>query len=228
MGKGRNLKWISHLKKYPLSDLIGHAYYVVRCEVIRLLSTIVFIVKCKLFGVGYGADVKVWGRVYFHRFPGSEIRIGDKVRIISSAYRYAFNIFPQSKLRTFSPTARILIGNNVGFNSISILARSQTITIGDGTMIGGNCQIMDTDGHPLWPADARWQYPGTEYDAPVNIGKNVFIGLNVIVLKGVKIGDNSVIAAGSVVTKDVPMNALAAGVPAEIVKIYGTNDDITD
>ncbi len=220
MGKGHNLKWISHLRQYPVSDLIWHAYYVVRCEVDRLLSTIIFIVKCKLLGVNCGEDAKVWGRVYFHRFPGSEIRIGNKVRIISRAYRYAFNIFPQSKLRTFSPTARILVGDNVGFNSISILARSQTITIGDGTMIGGNCQIMDTDSHPLWPPEARWEYPGTEHDAPVSIGKNVFIGLNVIILKGVVIGDNAVIAAGSVVSKDVPANALAAGVPAEIVKIY--------
>lgn len=222
------MKWLSHLRQYPLNDLIWHACYVVRCEVLKLLSTIIFIVKCKLLGVGRGADVKVWGRVYFHRFPGSEIRIGDKVRIISSVYRYAFNIFPQSKFRTFSPTARILIGDGVGFNSISILARSQTISIGDGTMIGGNCQIMDTDGHPLWPAEARWVYPGTEHDAPVNIGKNVFIGLNVIILKGVTIGDNAVIAAGSVVSKDIPTNALAAGVPAKIVKIYGTKDDIAD
>lgn len=221
-------KFLNHLKSFSLPDLLAFAFYRTRCALDCYVSSIVFRVKCFIFGVKAGSRAKVWGKVYFHRFPGSQIKIGSNVRIISSPYRYAFNIFPQSKLRTFSSSAKIIIGDGVGFNSVSIVARSQTITIGDGTMIGGNCQVMDTDGHPLWPAESRWEYPGTEHDAPVNIGKNVFIGLNVIILKGVTIGDNAVIAAGSVVCKDVPTNALAAGVPAAIVKIYGANDDVAD
>jgi len=87
-------------------------------------------------------------------------------------------------------------------------------------MIGGNCQIMDSDGHPLWPPEKRWEYQGQEFDAPVTIGKNVFIGLNVIILKGVTIGDNSIIAAGSVVSDSIPANVLAAGMPAKVIKQY--------
>jgi acetyltransferase-like isoleucine patch superfamily enzyme len=79
---------------------------------------------------------------------------------------------------------------------------------------------MDTDGHPLWPPESRWSYPGDEFDADVNIGKNVFVGLNVIILKGVSIGDNSMIAAGSVVNKSIPDNCLAAGIPAIVVKQF--------
>ena len=117
-----------------------------------------------------------------------------------------------------TPKAKIIIGDHVGFNAISIMARSQTISIGSGTMIGGNCQIMDSDGHPLWPPEDRWEYPGDEYDQPVEIGDNVFIGLNVLILKGVCIGSNSIIAAGSVVTKNVDANIMVGGNPACIIK----------
>jgi len=120
------------------------------------------------------------------------------------------------------PGARIEIGNDVGFNAISITARSKTISIGDQTLIGGNCQIMDSDGHPLWPPQSRWYYPGDEYDAPVSIGSNVFIGLNVLIMKGVTIGDNSVVAAGSIVSRSIPANCLAGGVPARVIKRFET------
>jgi acetyltransferase-like isoleucine patch superfamily enzyme len=85
-------------------------------------------------------------------------------------------------------------------------------------MIGGNCQIMDSDGHPLWPLSARRHYPGIEYDAPVDIGDDVYIGLNVLILKGSSIGNGAVIAAGSVVTGMIPPNCLAAGVPAKVIR----------
>jgi acetyltransferase-like isoleucine patch superfamily enzyme len=66
----------------------------------------------------------------------------------------------------------------------------------------------------------RTCYPGTEYDEPVYIGKNVFVGLNVIILKGAEIGDNSIIAAGSVVKGKIPANSLAAGVPAKVHRTF--------
>lgn len=206
------------LRRFPFVDLVIHALYELRSYADCVWSTFVCRAKASLMGVEIGPRARVWGKVIFHRFPGTRIHIGANVRIVSRPYRYAQNIFPQSKLRTMSPTARIEIGDNVGFNSISIMARSQLVQIGSGTMIGGNCQISDSDGHPLWPPESRAHYPGSEFDAPVKIGANVFIGINVIVLKGVEIGDNSVIGAGSVVTSPIPPNCVAGGVPAKVVR----------
>lgn len=211
------------LKNKPLPDVIIYAFYRLNNRILLITSTAFFYVKCFLLRVPAGSGIKVWGKVYIYRHSGSEISIGKNVSIVSSPRRYAFNIFPQSKLRTGYTGAKIIIGSNVGFNSISIFSRSKQVKIGNNTIIGGNCQIADTDGHPVWPPEARHHYPGNEHDAPVDIGKNVYIGLNVIVLKGVTIGDNSVIAAGSVVNHSIPENCLAAGVPAKVVKYFTVN-----
>jgi acetyltransferase-like isoleucine patch superfamily enzyme len=209
---------IDIIKTYKIRDLVPYAIYQLIILGDRLHSTAIFWAKVWFHGIEVRGPVSVWGRVLFVRFPGSRIIIERNVRIISRPLRYALNIYSQSKLRTMQPSACIRIGENVGFNSISILARSQVIEIGNNTMLGGNCQIMDTDSHPLWPPEARSYYPGSEHDASVKIGKNVFIGLNVIVLKGSQIGDNSVIGAGSVVNGRIPPNCIAAGVPAKVIR----------
>lgn len=86
----------------------------------------------------------------------------------------------------------------------------EEITIGEGVAISENFTIWDSDAHQM--------INGSKHTQPIMIGNNVWIGTNVTVLKGVKIGDGSVIAAGSLVTKDVPANCLAAGVPAKVIK----------
>lgn len=217
---------IAHvLAKYTLRDLLPFAISELVNWLDCMFSTTAFRIRAWFHLVKLGHRPLVWGPVLFHRFPGSQIIVGDNVRIISRPRRYAQNIYQQAKLRTMQSSAQIVIGNNVGFNSISILARSQLVTIGDNTLIGGNCQIMDTDGHPLWPPSQRSYYPGAEHDAPVRIGRNVFIGLNVIILKGSEIGDNSVIGAGSVVSGVIPANCIAAGVPAKVVRYFPGDSD---
>ncbi|MEO8199502.1 MAG: DapH/DapD/GlmU-related protein [Gemmatimonadota bacterium] len=86
-------------------------------------------------------------------------------------------------------------------------------------MIAGNVSIFDNTSHPVSPARRLAHQPITEQDvAPVIIGTNCWIGLNSIILRGVTIGDNSIVAAGSVVTKSVPPNSIVAGNPARLVK----------
>lgn len=88
------------------------------------------------------------------------------------------------------------------------------ITIGDNVMMGPGCTLT-TATHPTDPTQ---RLNGVEYALPIKVGNGVWFGCNVTVLPGVTIGDNSVIGAGSTVTKDVPANCVAVGVPARIVR----------
>ena len=88
------------------------------------------------------------------------------------------------------------------------------VTIGDNVQIAPNVSLY-TAGHPIHP-DSR--NSGYEYGIPITIGNNVWLGGNVVVLPGVTIGDNAVIGAGSVVTKDIPANMLAAGNPCKVIR----------
>ena len=111
----------------------------------------------------------------------------------------------------------ITIGKNVFFNTGCSFQDRGGITIGDGTMIGMNVTIA-TLNHGL-PLETR----NITYPSPVIIGENVWIGSNATILPGVTIGDNSVVAAGAVVTKDVPENTVVAGVPAKVIKKINNN-----
>ena len=106
----------------------------------------------------------------------------------------------------------ITIGKNVFINSGCRFQDWGGITIGDGTLIGHNV-VIATINHGLAPEKRHDNIP-----APVTIGKNVWIGSNATVLPGVTIGENSVVAAGAVVTKDVPDNVIVTGVPAKVLK----------
>lgn len=85
------------------------------------------------------------------------------------------------------------------------------IIIGDDVKISENVTIRDSDNHEI-------QYSGYEISKPIIIGNHVWIGLNATILKGVNIGDGAIIAAGAVVTKDVPARTLVGGIPATIIK----------
>lgn len=106
------------------------------------------------------------------------------------------------------------IGNNVYVNFNLTLVDDTRIEIHDHTMIGPNVTIV-TGTHPLEPQLRKQK---AQYNLPVIIEENVWIGAGVIILPGVHIGQNSVIGAGSVVTKNIPENVLAFGTPCKIVK----------
>lgn len=94
------------------------------------------------------------------------------------------------------------------------------IYIGDHTMIGPNCTLA-TANHPILP---ELRERALQYNLPVRIGRSCWLGAGVIVVPGVTIGDNSVIAAGSVVTKDIPGNVMAAGNPCRVLRPIGERD----
>ena len=114
----------------------------------------------------------------------------------------------------------IHFGKSVYANFNLTVVDDTHVYVGDFTMIGPNV-VIATAGHPILP---ELREKGYQYNVPVRIGKNCWIGAGAIILPGVNIGDNTVIGAGSVVTKDIPANAVAAGNPCKVLRPIGERD----
>lgn len=112
------------------------------------------------------------------------------------------------------------LGNSVYANFNLTLVDDTDIFIGDECMIGPNV-VIATAGHPIEPELRR---KAAQFNIPVHIGRNVWIGAGAVILPGVHIGDNSVIGAGSVVTKDIPENSVAYGNPCRVVREISDHD----
>ena len=115
----------------------------------------------------------------------------------------------------------ISVGNNFLINFNGVILDIAPVTIGDNVMIGPNT-LITTVNHPL---NAKERRNHMAIATPVTIGNDVWIGGNVTILPGVNIGDKAVIAAGAVVTKDVPANTVAGGVPARVIKELPEEDE---
>lgn len=111
-------------------------------------------------------------------------------------------------------------GNNIYANFGLTLVDDTHIYVGDCCMFGPNV-VIATAGHPILPELREQAY---QYNAPVHIGRNVWIGAGALIVPGITIGDNSVIGAGSVVTKDVPANVIAVGNPAKVLREINDHD----
>lgn len=111
-------------------------------------------------------------------------------------------------------------GKNVYANFNLTLVDDTYIYVGDYTMFGPNVTVA-TAGHPIMP-DLRKK--GLQYNMPVHIGSNCWIGAGALIMPGITIGDNVVIGAGSVVTKDIPSNVVAVGNPCKILREVGEHD----
>ncbi len=111
-------------------------------------------------------------------------------------------------------------GNNVYANFNLTMVDDTHIYIGDNTMLAPNV-VIATAAHPILPELREKAY---QYNMPVHIGKNCWLGAGVIVLPGVTIGDGSVIGAGSVVTKDIPAGVVAVGNPCRVLREIGEHD----
>lgn len=108
----------------------------------------------------------------------------------------------------------IEVGENFFANHNCVILDGAKVKFGDNVFIAPNCGFY-TAGHP---ADVTLRNKGLEYAYPITVGNNVWIGAQVAVLPGVTIGDNSIIGAGSVVTKDIPPNVIAVGNPCRVLK----------
>lgn len=111
-------------------------------------------------------------------------------------------------------------GKEVYANFNLTLVDDTHIYVGDNTMFGPNVTVA-TAGHPILP---KLRAKGYQYNMPVHIGKNCWLGAGVVVLPGVTIGDNTVIGAGSIVTKDIPSNVVAVGNPCRVLREIGERD----
>ena len=160
---------------------------------------------------------KVWGRIRFLFLGEGSITIGKNFHAVSSRRRSVITLFSPCHL-TIIGNAQIILGEHVGLNGNTITARSK-ISIGDNTMIGPNTIIIDHDGHQAWPPETRWSQAGLCKE--VIIENDVWIGMNCMILKGVRIGKGSIIAAGSIVIHDVEADSLYAGNPARKIKSLG-------
>lgn len=111
-------------------------------------------------------------------------------------------------------------GKNVYANFNLTLVDDTHIYVGDYTMFAPNV-VVTTAGHPIDPELRERVY---QFNLPVHIGRNVWIGAGAVILPGITIGDNSVIGAGSIVTKDIPANCVAYGNPCRVVREIGEHD----
>jgi len=139
------------------------------------------------------------------------IEIGDDVTIgAPCTWDLGFSVVPEAEL---------IIGDRVSINYRNIISAAKSVRIGDDTLIAGEVGIFDNISHPTSPAKRLARAPITASDAaPVVIGRNVWIGVRSIIMRGLTIGDNSIVAAGSVVTKSIPPNTLVAGNPAVAIR----------
>lgn len=183
--------------------------------------------KFWLNDVSFGSNMQVYSKIYLNKAKGSKIAIGDNFVFTSGE---AFNPLCRN-LRgcIFAPKGSVIkIGNHVGISSACIRAKER-IEIDDNVKIGGDCILMDTDAHNLdyrIRSSMKKDEEGNGIDsmtaasAPIHIESDVLIGARCIILKGVTIGARSVIGSGSVVTKSIPPDCIAAGNPARVIRTF--------
>ncbi|MBS1573967.1 MAG: acyltransferase [Bacteroidetes bacterium] len=180
--------------------------YRLRC--FRLYSGIFATITCYLKGIKKGNACEFYGLPYFQRYPHSTISMGDGCQFRSDQSSNLIGVNHKTIISTHRPGAKIEIGNNCGFSGTSIGA-AREIIIGNNVLCGANVVITDFDWHE------NISKTGPE---PVIIHDNVWLGLNCVVLKGVEIGENSIIGANSLVVKSIPANVIAGGNPCKVLR----------
>jgi acetyltransferase-like isoleucine patch superfamily enzyme len=142
------------------------------------------------------------------------IEIGDNCVFRSAEWANSIGINRHCFI-SVGKNSTILISDGSGFSG-TIINAAKSITIGKDVLCGANCTICDNDRHPLDPLNRK---NNLQFEnAPIVIEDNVFLGMNSVVLKGVRIGKGTVVAANSIVTNSLPQNVLAGGTPARVIR----------
>lgn len=166
-------------------------------------------------GVAWGRGWRVLGMPIIQRHRSSTIVLGDGIYLRSWPRSNPLVPHHPVVLATRMAGARIEVGENCGFSGTTFVAAEQ-ITVGNRVQIGSNASVVDTDFHPLRPEVRRENF-NAGARAPIVIEDDVFVGMDSLILKGVTVGEGSVVGAGSVVSRDVPPGAVVAGNPATVV-----------
>jgi acetyltransferase-like isoleucine patch superfamily enzyme len=166
-------------------------------------------------GVPWGNGWRIFGMPVFQLHRGSTLRLGDGLQLRS--WRSSNPLIPNHPVVFATRTAEavIQVGVDCGMTGATLVAASR-IELGNRVVVGANATIIDTDFHPIDPIRRR-EDMNDGASAPICIEDDVFIGMNAIILKGVRLGAGCAVGAASVVAHDVPSGAVVAGNPARVV-----------
>ncbi len=166
--------------------------------------------------IHWGKGWRLFGVPIIQKHHQSVMKFGEGFSLRSATRSNPLGANHPVILCTWQAGAVLEIGDNFAMTGGSLCA-AERITIGNNVAIGANSTLIDTDFHPLDPKTRR-QSPQGAQTAPIRIEDDVFIGMNCLVLKGVTIGECSIIGAGSVVTKSIPPSVIAGGNPARVLR----------
>lgn len=200
--------------KYRLRKVFPYAMRKLHLVLVGFFSTLVMHFRLRYWNILFGDSNKFWGLLELEVHPLASITIGS--HCVFRSHYLSNNIgLVRRCFISAGRDAEVVIGDYVGMSGAVVSAKKKII-IGSRVMFGANVVISDSDRHPLNKhARAAGQMPE---NADIVIGDDVWLGMNVVVLKGVNIGEGTVVAANSVVSKSLPGNVVAAGIPAVVVK----------
>ena len=162
--------------------------------------------------------LKIKNKPLVHILDGSSLIIGENVTLNSKNAKYHVNMFAPVKIYIDKVGAKIKIGNNTRIHG-SCLHAYESIEIGDNCLIAANCQIFDGSGHNTYLDDPSKRLETSGAVKPITIGNNCWIGTSAIILPGTVLGENCVVAAGSIVSGVFKDNSLIGGNPAKLIKL---------